>query len=150
MTEITDRHNTMIASVLAHEDDTEPAPRTSTRVKQPTATGEILATAALLCLHADRAGVQAPAPWRVVITDSESLTGVASCAADHTGKPLDACDDCYVIETYDEAVAGFMAAVDPAAGTLMADLLERVAEMDGPAALLAALALSRSLTGGGS
>lgn len=67
-----------------------------------------------------------PGPWRVVITDSESLTGVASCA-EHPLAPLDACDDCYVVETYSESVAAYSAAVGPLVGLALADLFDRFA-----------------------
>jgi hypothetical protein len=69
-----------------------------------------------------------PGPWRVVLTDSESLTGVASCEH-HGGHPQDACDACYVVETYSEQAAAYMATVGPLAGLALADLLDSLGAM---------------------
>ncbi len=65
-------------------------------------------------------------PWRVVITDSESGTGVATCE-DHQLAPHDACDNCEHFETYYESVAEYCSVMHPPVALALADLMERAA-----------------------
>jgi hypothetical protein len=61
----------------------------------------------------------AKAPWRPVITDSESASGVGVCGQpDHDG-PW-ACDDCWPIETYSEGLAAYLASMHPRVGRALA------------------------------
>lgn len=90
---------------------------------------ELRAAAVLLRRHAEMAESLMPGPWRVVITDSESSTGVASCP-DHASLAqfsLDACDYCDVVETHSESVAAYTATVHPDVGLALADHLDAVA-----------------------
>jgi hypothetical protein len=87
---------------------------------------DLRSAAALLRQQAEHALRMMPAPWRVVLTDSESADGVASCPL-HVGGPQDVCDSCSVILTYSEWVAPYVARLHPAVGLALADHLDAVA-----------------------
>lgn len=64
-------------------------------------------------------------PWRPVLVDGESLTGVAACKSVHALNPEQACDYCWHMETYSEAVAAYIAlAAHPPVALALADLLD--------------------------
>lgn len=73
-----------------------------------------------------------PAPWFPVITDSESVTGVAACA-DHEEDPAEgpywACDSCEHFETYGEGLAAYVSAMHPPVALALADWLADLAEL---------------------
>lgn len=71
-----------------------------------------------------------PAPWRTVLTDSESMTGFAGCAqlAPDEHAPNSACDDCTSIEAWTEPAAAYLALMHPPVALAVADLLDGYAE----------------------
>jgi hypothetical protein len=66
-------------------------------------------------------------PWRNVLTDTESTTGVAVCET-HAGRPIEACDNCGHIETYSESLAAFIALLGPPVALALAEMLEHQAD----------------------
>lgn len=65
--------------------------------------------------------------WRAVLTDSESLTGVASCLS-HEGDPINACNNCEDIECWYESVPSFLLAIQPSVALALADWLNATAD----------------------
>lgn len=69
--------------------------------------------------------VHMPPPWRVVLTDSESFTGVAGCAggAEDDHLPGVTCDDCVSIEAWMGPVANYIWTLHPPVALALAKLL---------------------------
>lgn len=74
---------------------------------------------------ADMNGYMA-APWRTVLTDSESLTGVAGCGGQAADEHVEnsTCDDCTSIEAWMEPAAAYIALMHPPVALALAELLE--------------------------
>jgi hypothetical protein len=105
--------------------------------------------ARLMRQRAEAAKRIAPAPWRQILTDSESLDGIGICEA-HTGDPFAACDNCWTIETWSTAFAEHAASCHPGVMLLVADLLMVISWMPSfadPTDMTAALALARGYLG---
>jgi hypothetical protein len=72
-------------------------------------------------------GAMADRPWRLILTDSESLDGVAACSH-HCAEDADCCDGCWPIETPHEFAAQYIAMMHPPVALALADWLDVTAQ----------------------
>lgn len=72
---------------------------------------------------------RAPGDWFPVITDSESDTGLAICNNHPVSDRGWACNDCWVVETYSEPLARYLAALHPPVALALADLFDAHARL---------------------
>lgn len=67
--------------------------------------------------------------WRVVLTDTESASGVAACDEHTEFDDYAVCDACHPVETWQEDVAAYVAMLHPPVALLLSDWLDHTAEM---------------------
>jgi hypothetical protein len=84
--------------------------------------------ARLMRQRAEAATKVAPAPWRQIVTDSESLDGIGICD-DHKSDPNWPCDNCWTIETYSELLAEHAVSWHPGVALAVAALLNSLADL---------------------
>lgn len=82
--------------------------------------------AKVLRIRVARLSVDLQAPWRLVVTDAETLSGIAGCRR-HELDPAWSCDYCETIDVGRERTAEYLDVMQPAVALALADWLDSAA-----------------------